>query len=78
MRHCRRIKMIVQTYVKNTLTLLVFGLICIVLFGWLLRKRYYYFDFDQRFSKLFFLLDNYELIAGLLIGLVLILIGIWG
>lgn len=66
------------TYIKNTPALLVFGALFIVIFSWWLRKRYYSYDFTQRYSKLFFILDNYELAGAVLIGIILILIAIFG
>jgi len=65
-----------ETYIKNTPMLLLFALIFIVIFGFWLRKRIHLFDFKNR-SKLFFLLDNYELIGGVLIGIGLLLIVIF-
>ncbi|MHB8127232.1 MAG: hypothetical protein ACYDEJ_16710 [Desulfitobacteriaceae bacterium] len=64
--------------IKNTPALLVSGALLIVIFGLWLRKRYYSFDFTQRYGKLFFILENYELTGAVLIGVILILIAIFG
>lgn len=64
--------------IKNTPLLLLFGALFIGIFGSWLRKRYYSFDFTQRYSKLFFILENYDLAGAVLLGIVLIIIAIFG
>ncbi|KON69360.1 hypothetical protein AKG34_11730 [Peribacillus butanolivorans] len=62
-----------ERYIKNTLMLLLFAFLFIGIFGFWLRKRILSFDFIYK-SKLFFLLGNYELIGGVLIGISLLFI----
>lgn len=66
------------TYLKNTLALLIFGFLFFSIFGWWLRQRYHRFDFSQRYGKFLFLLDNYELVGGVVVGIGLILLAIVG
>lgn len=56
--------------------LLLFAFLFIVIFGFWLRKRILSFDFKNK-SKLSFLLDNFELIGGVLIGIGLLFIVIF-
>ncbi len=65
-----------ETYIKDTPLLLLFGLLFTIIFGFWLRKRIVSFDFNNK-SKFFFLLDNYELIGGFLIGIGLLFIVIF-
>lgn len=65
-----------ERYIKNTPMLLLFALLFIGIFGFWLRKRILSFDFKNK-SKLFFLLGNYELIGGVLIGIGLLFIVIF-
>ncbi|MBA9028572.1 hypothetical protein HNP81_003892 [Peribacillus huizhouensis] len=65
-----------ETYIKDTPLLLLFGLFFTIIFGFWLRKRIISFDFNSK-SKFFFLLDNYELIGGFLIGIGLLFIVIF-
>ncbi|KQU20784.1 hypothetical protein ASG65_22865 [Bacillus sp. Leaf13] len=65
-----------ERYIKNTPMLLLFALLFIGIFGFWLRKRIFSFDFKNK-SKLFFLLGNYELIGGVLIGIGLLFIVIF-
>jgi LPXTG-motif cell wall-anchored protein len=62
-----------ETSIKDTPTLLLFGLLFIIIFGFWLRKRVISYDFNKK-SKFLFLLDNYDLIGGLLLGLGLLII----
>jgi hypothetical protein len=65
-----------ETYVKDTPMLILFGFLFIIIFGLWLRKRIISYDFSNN-SKLLFLLDNYDLIGAVLIGLGLIFIAIF-
>ncbi|TGE32858.1 hypothetical protein [Desulfosporosinus sp. Sb-LF] len=65
------------TYVKDTPVLMIFGITFIVFFGWLLRRNYQRFDFKRKYSRLFFILDNYELVGAVLIGIGLIMVAIF-
>lgn len=65
-----------ETYIKDTPLLLLFGLLFTIIFGFWLRKKIVSFDFNNK-SKFFFLLDNYELIGGFLIGIGLLFISIF-
>jgi flagellar biogenesis protein FliO len=58
----------IETHIKNTPMLLLFALLFMVVFGFWLRKRIMTFDFNKK-SKFIFLLDNYDLIGGVLIGI---------
>lgn len=61
----------------DTPMVLLFGLFFTFIFGFWLRKRINSFDFGNR-SKFLFLLDNYELIGGVLIGIALLFISLIG
>jgi hypothetical protein len=63
----------IDTHIENTPMLLLFALLYIIIFGYWLRKRIISYDFKNR-STLLFLLDNYELIGAVLIGLGLLLL----
>ncbi|MBA9028532.1 hypothetical protein HNP81_003852 [Peribacillus huizhouensis] len=65
-----------ETYIKDTPLLLLFWFLFTIIFGFWLRKRIVSFDFNNK-SKFFFLLDNYELIGGFLIGIGLLFIAIF-
>jgi len=67
-----------MTNIKNTPALVISGVLFISIFGWWFRRRYKNFDFTQRYSKIFFILENYDLVGGTLIGVALILIAIFG
>ncbi|MHB8075689.1 hypothetical protein [Desulfosporosinus fructosivorans] len=68
----------ITTIIKNTPGLIISGLLFIIIFGWMLKRSIGRNDFSERTSKLMFLLDHYELIGGILIGVVLLLLAIWG
>lgn len=65
-----------ETYIKNTSALLLFGLLITIILGFWLRKRAISYDFKNK-SKLYFLLDNYELTGGVLLGIGLLFIAIF-
>ena len=58
--------------IKNTPALLFVGFIFVTFFGFWLRKRALSYDFKNR-SKFLFLLDNIELVGGVLFGLFLLM-----
>ena len=69
------------TYIKDTPIIVIFGVLFISIFGWWLKRRYDRSDFSREsreYGKLLFILDNYELVGAVLIGVVLILIAIFG
>ena len=67
----------ITTYVKDTPVLTMFGIIFIAVFGLWLRRNYQRFDFKRRYSRVFFILENYELVGGVLIGMGLFLLAIF-
>ena len=67
----------ITTLVKDTPMLTMVGIILIVVFGWWLRRRYQRFDFKQEYSRVFFILENYELVGVVLIGVGLVLLAIF-
>lgn len=70
------VKMEVETYVKDTLGLIVAGVIFLIIFGWLLKQSYSRFDFNQNGGKFVFLIENYRLVGGFLIGVLLFILAI--
>jgi len=67
----------IHSTIKDTPALVVSGIIFLVIFGPWLKRNFHRFDFSQKFGTLFFILDNYELVGALLIGIGLILIAIF-
>ncbi len=66
------------TYIKDTPIIVIFGVLFISIFGWWLKRRYDRSDFSRGYGKLLFILDNYELVGAVLIGVAFILIAIFG
>lgn len=64
--------MTVETYVQNTFALVIVGILLVISFGWLLSRSYNRYDFNQNGGRFNFLIENYELIGGLLMGLLLL------
>ena len=62
-----------ETNIKDTLMLLMFGLIFLMVFGLWLIKRVISYDFNNK-SIFYFLWNNSELIGGTLVGIGLLII----
>lgn len=69
---------VMEDTINNVPLLMIFGMLFITIFGGWLRRRYKDFDFKQSYSKLFFMLENYELVGATLIGVALVLLDIFG
>ena len=67
----------ITTIVKDTPMLMMFRIIFIVVFGWWLRRRYQRFNFKRKYSGVLFILDNYDLVGAVLIGIGLLLLAIF-
>jgi hypothetical protein len=66
-------RMEAEIYVKDTPMLWLFGILFLSIFGLWLRKRFIAFNFSKKYSMFLFLLDNLELVGGVLVGVLLIL-----
>ncbi|MDF2548828.1 MAG: hypothetical protein K0R93_3726 [Anaerosolibacter sp.] len=66
----------VETTYKNTLGLLIAGLMMMLIFGWILKKEISKFKAIPRnkFDKLLFLFDNIHVIGTFCFGMLLILL----
>ena len=66
-------KVTVDIYAEKNITeLVIVGIVFIISFGWWLIRSYNKFDFKRNGDKFNFLLLHYEIIAGILIGLMVL------
>ena len=71
-------KVTVEIYAeKNIIALVIVGMTFVISFGWWFIRSYNKFDFRGNGGKFNFLLLNYKLIVGILVGLILLAMAIF-
>jgi len=71
-------KMTVDIYAEKNITeLVIVGMVFIISSGWWLIRSYNKFDFKRKCGKFNFFLLHYKIIAGILIGLMVLAMAIF-